>query len=98
MLVLVEANHSSFNKIHFMTDNQKFLSGLALGAAAGAAIAILLQTDKGKDMLNNIKDFASSAGDKVKDGLNGLTDEVSELWGKGKNKAEEWNQTNQNAV
>jgi gas vesicle protein len=81
-----------------MTDNQKFLSGLALGAAAGAAIAILLQSDKGKEMLDNIKDFASSAGDKVKDGLSGLTDEVSDLWGKGKNKTEEWTQTAQNAV
>lgn len=81
-----------------MTDNQRFLSGLALGAAAGAAIAILLSSDKGKDMLNNIKDFASNAGDKVKDGISGLTDEVSELWGKGKSKAEDLNQTAQNAV
>lgn len=81
-----------------MTDNQRFLSGLALGAAAGAAIAILLQSDKGKEMLNNIRDFASNAGEKVKDGLSGLTDEVSDLWGKGKNKTEEWNQTSQNAV
>jgi gas vesicle protein len=81
-----------------MTDNQRFLSGLALGAAAGAAIAILLSSDKGKEMLSNIKDFASKTGDKVKDGLGGLTDEVSELWNKGKNKPEEWNQTAQNAV
>jgi gas vesicle protein len=81
-----------------MTENQKFLSGLALGAAAGAAIAILLQSDKGKEMLDNIKDFASNAGDKMKDGLSGLTDEVSDLWSKGKDKTEEWNQTAQNAV
>jgi len=79
-----------------MTDNQKFLSGLALGAAAGAAIAILLQSDKGKEMLDGIKDFASNAGDKMKDGLSGLTDEVNELWSKGKSKTEEWNQTTQN--
>jgi gas vesicle protein len=81
-----------------MTDNQRFLSGLALGAAAGAAIAILLQSDRGKEMLDSIKDFASNAGDKVKDGLSGLTDEVNELWSKGKEKTEEWNQTTQNAV
>lgn len=82
-----------------MTDTQRFLSGLALGAAAGAAIAILLQSDKGKELLDDIKDFASNAGDKVKDGLSGLTDEVNELWSKGKNsKTEEWNQTTQNAV
>ncbi len=81
-----------------MTDSQRFLSGLALGAAAGAAIAILLQSEKGKEMLDNIKDFASNAGDKVKDGLSGLTDEVSELWSKGKGATEDVNQTAQNAV
>ena len=81
-----------------MTDSQRFLSGLALGAAAGAAIAILLQSEKGKEMLDNIKDFASNAGDKVKDGLSGLTDEVSELWSKGKGSTEDVNQTAQNAV
>jgi len=81
-----------------MTDSQRFLSGLALGAAAGAAIAILLQSEKGKEMLDNIKDFASTAGDKVKDGLSGLTDEVSDLWSKGKSSTEDVNQTAQNAV
>ncbi|HEX6913863.1 MAG TPA: YtxH domain-containing protein [Chitinophagaceae bacterium] len=78
-----------------MTDNQKFLSGLALGAAAGAAIAILLQSDRGKEMLDNIKDFASKTGDKVKDSLGGLTDEVSGLWNRGNSKTE---QTAENAV
>jgi len=77
-----------------MTNNQKFLAGLALGAAAGAAIALLLQTEKGKEVLNNIKDFASDASDKVKDGLSGLTDEVSQLWKKGEGTATEaMNQT-----
>jgi gas vesicle protein len=80
-----------------MTDNQKFLSGLALGAAAGAAIAILLSSDKGKEILENVKDYASQGGQKVKDGISGLTDEVSNLWNKGKEKTEEWNQTAQNA-
>lgn len=82
-----------------MTDNQRFLSGLALGAAAGAAIAILLSSDKGKEVLEDIRSFASKAGDKVKDGLSGLTDEVSDLWSKTKDgKTEEFNQTAQNAV
>ena len=80
-----------------MTDNQRFLSGLALGAAAGAAIAILLSSDKGKEMLDNIKDFASKSGDRVKDSLSNLSDEVNQLWGK-KEKTEDWNQTTQNAV
>lgn len=80
-----------------MTDNQKFLTGLALGAAAGAAIAILLNSDRGKEILENVKDYASQGGQKVKDTINNLSEDVSNLWNKGKDKAEEWNQTVQNA-
>ena len=72
-----------------MTDNQKFFTGLAIGAAAGAAIALLLSSDKGKDILGNIKEFASKGSDSVKDGLSSLKDEVSDLWNKGKDKAQQ---------
>ncbi len=80
-----------------MTDNQKFLSGLALGAAAGAAIAILLSSEKGKEILENVKDYASQGGQKVKDTISGLGEDVNNLWNKGKEKVGEWNQTSQNA-
>lgn len=72
-----------------MTDNQKFFAGLAIGAAAGAAIALLLSSEKGKDILGNIKDFASKGTDSIKDGLDSLKDEVSDLWNKGKEKAQQ---------
>ncbi len=52
-----------------MTDNSKFLAGLLLGAAAGAAIGYLLTTDKGKEIVEEIKSAAGAAGDEVKSAL-----------------------------
>ena len=49
-----------------MADNSKFLTGLVLGVAAGAAIGYFLTTDKGKEILEEIKSAASDAGDEVK--------------------------------
>ncbi len=83
-----------------MTDNQKFFTGLAIGAAAGAAIVLLLSSEKGKDILHNIKDFAGRSGDSLKDfaskskdsihdGIESFKDEVSDLWNEAKNKADE---------
>lgn len=34
-----------------MTNNQKFISGVFLGAAAGAALVIFFHSDKGKKMI-----------------------------------------------
>jgi gas vesicle protein len=52
-------------------NNNKFLAGILLGAAAGASIAILLSSDKGKELLDQVKGYAEKA-----------TDEVSDLFGK----------------
>ncbi|MBC7720822.1 MAG: YtxH domain-containing protein [Pedobacter sp.] len=38
-----------------MTNNQKFISGLFLGAAAGAALAIFFSSDKGKKLITEGK-------------------------------------------
>ena len=46
--------------------SQKFVAGLILGAAAGAAVALFLQTDKGKEILATIKDAAGDAGTRYK--------------------------------
>lgn len=56
-----------------MNNNTKFIAGILIGAAAGAAVAYLLTSDKGKDLMNSVKDYADKA-----------TDEVSNLWSKGK--------------
>ncbi|MBC7903816.1 MAG: YtxH domain-containing protein [Gemmatimonadaceae bacterium] len=55
--------------------NSKFITGLFIGAAVGAAIAVLCNSDKGKEILTNVKDFASKAGDNIKDVASKLKDE-----------------------
>ena len=61
-----------------MSTNGKFLTGLLLGAAAGASIALLLQSEKGQELLDNVKDMAEKA-----------TDEVTNLFNKGRKAAED---------
>ena len=38
-----------------------------IGLAAGAAVYYLLRTEKGKDLINSVKDQASSLGDTLCD-------------------------------
>jgi len=67
-----------------MIHSQKFIAGLILGAAAGAAIALFLQTEKGKEMVSDIKDAAANAGDNLKARMQAFDKEVSDLLKKGK--------------
>jgi gas vesicle protein len=64
--------------------NQKFVSGLIIGAVAGAALALFLSSDKGKEILENIKDAAGDAAGTAKKKLAGLDDELHGLLAKGK--------------
>jgi gas vesicle protein len=41
-----------------MGDNSKFLAGIIVGAAAGAAITLLLNTESGKKVLADLKEAA----------------------------------------
>ncbi len=52
-----------------MSDNSKFLTGLLLGAAAGAALGYFLTTDKGKEILDDIKSAASDATEEMKNAI-----------------------------
>jgi gas vesicle protein len=61
-----------------MSDNSKFFLGVLLGAAAGAAIGYLLTTDKGREILDDLKSAASSAASDVKDTVNKWADNVEE--------------------
>jgi hypothetical protein len=54
-------------KIILMSNNTKLLLGFIVGAAAGAAIGVLLTSDKGKEILERLKETASELGDEFKD-------------------------------
>jgi gas vesicle protein len=41
-----------------MGDNSKFLAGIIVGAAAGAAITLLLNTESGRKVLADLKEAA----------------------------------------
>ncbi len=67
-----------------MNDNQKFVAGLILGAAAVAAAALFLQSEKGKEFMSNVKDAADDAQDTFKEKLQSFDEEVAALLRKGK--------------
>jgi gas vesicle protein len=72
-----------------MNSNQKFWSGLFLGAAAGTAIALFLSSDKGKEVLADAKDTADKLGKDIKSKLADLDNQFKSLMEKGKTIAEE---------
>lgn len=61
-----------------MSDKSKFLAGVLLGAAAGAAIGYLLTTEKGKEIINDLKAAASNAAGEVKDTVSKWASNVEE--------------------
>ena len=65
-------------------DNQKLLTGLIIGAAAGSALTLFLQGESGKKLLSNIKDTAKTTGEEVKDGFASAQSGLESLLSKGK--------------
>ena len=75
--------------------NSKFVAGLILGAAAGTFIALFANSDKGKDLWDDVsskgkdfwddaKDTADDWQDKAKSKYGDTADELAELIAKGK--------------
>jgi len=67
-----------------MNNNQKFIAGLLLGAVAGAALALFLNSDKGKELINDVKEGADKMQDGLKDKLQEFDVAVNSLLEKGK--------------
>lgn len=65
-----------------MSGLNKFVAGVILGAAAGAAVALFLQTEKGKKVMNDVKDAAADASEKIKSKMKQFGDEVNDLLNK----------------
>lgn len=76
----------------------KFVAALVLGAAAGAAVALFLQSEKGKEILSDIKDAAEDAGTNLKSNLKSFEDEMNDLVKKGKKFVEDLEQKAKNAT
>jgi gas vesicle protein len=67
-----------------MNDQSKFIAGLLLGAAAGAALGYFLTTDKGKEIVDEIKSAAANAGEDVKEKVKQFESEIGSAVEKGK--------------
>jgi len=79
-----------------MLGNSKFIAGLLVGAAAGAAIAVLLNSEKGKEIISDLKDAAEKAGDDLRDAASRLGAELSAVVGRGREYADNISQQVQN--
>jgi len=78
--------------------SSKFITGLILGAAAGAALALFLTSDKGKELLEDISGAAGDIADTAKEKLSDLNDGLSSIIQKGKDFVEDLEQkTNETA-
>ena len=49
-----------------MNDKEKFLAGLILGGLAGAALTLFLSSNKGKEMVNDLKTKSGDLQEDVK--------------------------------
>jgi len=61
-----------------MTKNEKIIAGIIIGAAAGIAAAIFLETDKGKKLLEDLKKLASDTVDDTLKRLASLEKKIKE--------------------
>lgn len=61
-----------------MNKNSAFFAGMLLGAAAGAALAWFLTTDKGKEVVEEARAAVKSGAEKIKKTVSDLKDDISE--------------------
>lgn len=60
-----------------MKSSNKFLAGVLLGAAVGAVLALFLKSDKGKELVDKVKEGASDLADNVKAKYDHLTKDAT---------------------
>lgn len=75
-----------------MSENSKFISGLLLGALAGTALALYLNSEKGKELLSNLNIEADNLKDNMQEGYGNAKEGVDELLTKAKNLVKELEQ------
>lgn len=62
-----------------MSDKTKILGALVLGAMAGVAIVKLLESEKGKEFVESVKEKAQATADDIKSKIYELENELTEL-------------------
>ena len=67
-----------------MNTNQRFLSGIILGVAAGVAIILFSQSRRGREILADVSDAAGEAGETLKSKFSDFEDKAKDLLKKGK--------------
>jgi len=61
-----------------MTSGQKFLGGIILGVAAGVAIALFINSDKGKEIISDVTDAGNDVTDNLKNKYSDLGNQVKD--------------------
>ena len=67
-----------------MNDTKKIIGGIFLGAIAGAALVLFLQSNKGKLFVEKTKETADDLGEKLNDNLTTAQTNFATLIAKGK--------------
>lgn len=80
-----------------MSDQQRFLAGLLLGAAAGAALALFLTSEKGKTLVAELKEDAETLEDRLRTETDEWEKQIEALLARGKTLLEEMEQKLKNA-
>ena len=62
-----------------MSDKTKIIGALVLGAIAGIAIVKLLESEKGKEFVESVKEKAQTTADDIKAKIYQLENELTEL-------------------
>lgn len=62
-----------------MNNTTKLIGAFAIGAMAGIAIAKLLESEQGKEFVENAKDKAASAAEDIKAKIKQLENELADL-------------------
>ena len=67
-----------------MDTGKKFLSGIIIGVAVGAAIILISKTDKGQELWSDLEDAAGDLKDKAKDKYGDAKDSFKDKYGDAK--------------
>jgi gas vesicle protein len=75
--LIYTTNYKLF-KTKIMTKETKIIAGLLAGAALGAAVALIISSDKGGDLKETVSDWLADVIDASKDRLASATDSVKD--------------------